>query len=231
VETLFSGLGRAVESAPSIALAAAALWGVLSVVLSPCHLAGIPLIVGFIDSQGRISTLRAFVISSLFSVGILVSIVLAGVLAAAGGRLLGDIGPAGSYAVAALFLLAGLYLLDVFELPFSGPSNVWIRRKGPLAAFLMGAVFGLALGPCTFAFMAPVLGAAFHSASGSPLRGVTLLAAYGAGHCLVIVLAGTFTGALQKYLNWSERSGGAVLLRRACGVLVILGGLWLVYAA
>ncbi|MCE5273097.1 cytochrome c biogenesis protein CcdA [bacterium] len=231
MQELFTTLGHALESTPALALAAAAVWGALSVVLSPCHLASIPLIVGFIDSQGRISTVRAFFISSLFALGILVTIALIGLLTAAGGRMLGNLGPVGGYAVAGLFLLAGLYLLDVFELPLSGPSQVWIRRKGPLAAFLMGAVFGLALGPCTFAFMAPVLGVAFHSASGDLLRGVSLLAAYGAGHCTVIVLAGTFTGALQKYLDWNERSGGALWLRRACGALVILGGVWLIYAA
>lgn len=44
----------------------ALLWGILSVVLSPCHLSSIPLIVGFIDQQGRMSTRRAFFISAPF---------------------------------------------------------------------------------------------------------------------------------------------------------------------
>lgn len=231
MESLFSELSHAVESSPALALAAAALWGVLSVVLSPCHLASIPLIVGFIDGQGRISTARSFFISSLFALGILVTIALIGGLTAAGGQMLGSVGPVGNYAVAAVFLIVGLYLMEIFELPLSGPSNVWIRRKGPLAALLLGLIFGVALGPCTFAYMAPVLGVAFRSASGDFLHGVSLLAAYGAGHCAVIVLAGTFTGVLQRYLNWNERSGGALWLRRVCGALVILGGVWLIYSA
>jgi cytochrome c-type biogenesis protein len=36
---------------------------------------------------------------------------------------------------------------------------------------------------------------------------------------------------VQRYLNWNEASGGAVVLKRACGVAVILGGLWMVYTA
>ncbi len=231
MESLFSELSRAVESSPGLALTAAALWGVLSVALSPCHLASIPLIVGFIDGQGRISTARSFYISSLFAFGILVTIALIGALTAAGGQMLGNVGPAGNYAVAVVFLIAGLYLMDIFELPLFGPSNVWIRRKGPLAALLLGLVFGVALGPCTFAYMAPVLGVALRSASAGFMKGASLLAAYGVGHCAVIVLAGVFTGTLQKYLNWNERSGGAVWLRRACGALVILGGIWLIYSA
>ena len=63
INELFTGLTHAVEGTPAIALAAALLWGVFSVLLSPCHLASIPLIVGFIDLQGRVSTRRSFTIS------------------------------------------------------------------------------------------------------------------------------------------------------------------------
>ncbi len=75
---LLSSLSQGVESSPVIALTAAAGWGIASILLSPCHLASIPLIVGLIDGQGRISTKRAFFISNLFAVGILVSIALIG---------------------------------------------------------------------------------------------------------------------------------------------------------
>jgi cytochrome c-type biogenesis protein len=61
--------------------------------------------------------------------------------------------------------------------------------------------------------------------------GIALLLAYGVGHCSVIVLAGTSTGLVQRYLNWTERSKGAVIVKRVCGVLVILGGLYLIYTA
>ena len=67
MDQLFTNLSHAVEGAALIALAASVIWGVLSIVLSPCHLASIPLIVGFIDKQGRMSTKRAFAISTLFA--------------------------------------------------------------------------------------------------------------------------------------------------------------------
>jgi len=231
LERLFTGLSRAVEGAPAVALAAAFAWGVLSILLSPCHLASIPLIVGFIDEQGRISTKRAFVISSVFAVGILITIAAVGAITAAAGRMMGDVGPWGNYAVAVVFFLVGLHLLDVIPMPWSGPGRVGTKRKGLLAAFLLGLVFGVALGPCTFAYMAPMLGVTFRAAATSPAHGVLLLAMYGAGHCSVIVFAGTFTGAVQGYLNWNERSKGAVIVKRICGVLVLLGGLWLLYSA
>jgi cytochrome c-type biogenesis protein len=231
LEALFTALNHAVTGAPIIALAAAAAWGVLSIVLSPCHLASIPLIVGFIDGQGRMSTGRAFVISSLFSVGILLTIALIGLLTAAAGRMLGDVGSWGNYLVAAIFFVVGLHLFGAFAIPWSGPGQVGMARKGLLAAFLLGLLFGIALGPCTFAFLAPMLGVTFSLGADRLLFGASLLLAYGIGHCAIIVLAGTFTEVIQRYLNWTERSHGALLLKKVCGVLVILGGVWMIYAA
>ena len=231
MEELFTTLTRAVEGTPAIALSAAFVWGILSVLLSPCHLSSIPLIVGFIDQQGRVSTRRAFLISTLFATGILTTIAAIGVATAAVGRMMGDVGRYGNYVVAVLFFLVGLVLLDVIPMPWSGPGQVGMKRKGLLAALILGLVFGIALGPCTFAYMAPMLGVTFRLASTNVVYGVALLAAYGVGHCAVIVLAGTSAGWVQKYLNWNEKSKGAVILKRICGVLVLAGGVYLIYVA
>ncbi|PLY04420.1 MAG: cytochrome C biogenesis protein, partial [Desulfuromonas sp.] len=58
-----------------------------------------------------------------------------------------------------------------------------------------------------------------------------LMLAYGLGHCAVIVFAGTFTERVQGYLNWSEGSKGTIWLKRVCGLLVIVAGIWLLYSA
>jgi cytochrome c-type biogenesis protein len=36
---------------------------------------------------------------------------------------------------------------------------------------------------------------------------------------------------LQHYLDWNEKSKGALILKKICGVLVIAGGVWMIYAA
>ena len=231
MQEIFTQLTRAVEGAWLIAIAASFLWGVLSILLSPCHLASIPLIVGFIDEQGRISTRRAFWISTLFAVGILITIGAIGAVTAAAGRMMGDVGKYGNYFVAIVFFLVGLHLLDVIHMPVSGLGQVGMKRKGMLAAFILGLVFGIALGPCTFAYMAPMLGVTFKVAQTNLLYGVVLLSVYGLGHCSVIVFAGTFTEVVQRYMNWNEKSKGAVILKKICGVLVIFGGLYLIYTA
>lgn len=231
MQEFFTMLTHAVEGTPAIALAAAFAWGILSILLSPCHLASIPLIVGFIDEQGRISTKRAFLISTLFAVGILITIGLIGYITAMAGRMMGDVGRYGNYLVAVVFFAVGLHLLDIIPMSLSRPIQVGMKSRGILAAFILGLVFGIALGPCTFAYMAPMLGVTFNVATTSVPYGVLLLLLYGTGHCLVIVLAGTSTELVQQYLNWNEHSRGAVILKRICGVLVLAGGLYMVYGA
>ena len=231
LEQLFTALTRAIEGAPAVALSAAFAWGILSIMLSPCHLASIPLIVGFIDEQGQITTKRAFQIALLFALGILITIGLIGAVTAAAGRMLGDVGTFGNYFVAAIFLLVGLHLLGAIPMPFTGPGQVRLKQRGRSAAFILGLLFGVALGPCTFAYMAPMLAVTFRAASAKPAWGILLLLAYGLGHCAVIVFAGTFTESVQHYLNWNESSHGARILKKACGILVLLAGLWMLYTA
>ena len=189
------------------------------------------MIVGFIDQQGRISARRAFTISLLFSLGILITIGVIGAVTAAAGRMMGDVGRYGNYFVALVFFLVGLHLVGVIPMPWSGPGNVDMKRRGLLAAFILGAVFGVALGPCTFAYMAPMLSITFQLSATKIWYGILLLLAYAVGHCSIIVLAGTFTEAVQNYLNWNERSMGARIVKIVCGVLVICGGIYLVYTA
>jgi cytochrome c-type biogenesis protein len=185
--------------------------------------------VGFINGQGRISTKRAFIISTFFAVGILTTIAGIGALTAAAGRMLGDVGKSVNYFVAVIFFVVGLNLLDVIPMPWSGPGQVGIKRKGMLAAFIIGLVFGIAVGPCTFAYMAPMLAVTFKLAATNPTYAASLLITYGIGHCSVIVFAGTFTEIVQRYMNWNEKSKGALILKKVCGILVLLGGIYLIY--
>jgi len=231
VEQLFTNLSHAVEGAPLIAISAAVVWGVLSIVLSPCHLASIPLIVGFVSEQGQVTAKRAFWTSTLFAVGILITIAAIGVITAAAGRMMGDVGRYGNYLVALIFFAVGLHLIGVIPMPWSGSGPVGMKRKGFLAAFILGLVFGVALGPCTFAYMAPMLGVTFKLAATNVFYGALLLLAYGVGHCAVIVAAGTSTERVQRFLNWNEQSKGTAVVKIVCGVLVLLGGIWLIYSA
>lgn len=231
MDTLFASLSHAVEGQPAVALAAAFAWGIASLLLSPCHLASIPLVVGFVNGQQERSPARGAAIAGLFSIGLFTTIGTIGAITAAAGRLMGQVGPWASYAVAGLFFVVGLSLLDVLPLGWAVPDAARFRGRGLLAALALGLAFGVALGPCTFAYMAPMLGVTLKVSGTRVLYGIALIAAYGLGHCSIILAAGASTGWVGRYLRWTSASRGATYLRYASGLLVLAGGLYLVYTA
>src|SRR3990167_11422527 len=228
IESIFIALYEAMTGSIWLALLASFGWGILSILFSPCHLSSIPLVVGFISSQGKIPISRTFYISLIFSVGILITIAAIGIITASLGRLMGDVGSFGNYLVAGIFFLVGLYLLDIIKLNWNSAGLRRTKSKGLLAALILGLLFGIALGPCTFAYMAPVLGIVFQTAQTNYFLAIIFLLAFGIGHCSVIVGAGTLTGKVQKYLNWSDGSKTILWIKRVCGTLVLIGGIYLV---
>jgi len=226
LHALMEFLNHALAGSPVPALLAAGVWGVLSILLSPCHLAGIPLIVAYVNDGDSVSPRHALALSGAFAGGILATLALIGGITAALGRIAGDMGSWPYYLVAVVFLVVGLYLLGVISLPFSGIAPPALRKKGIGPAFLLGLILGIALGPCSFAYMAPVLGVVFTSAASAPLFAFALLLAFGIGHCGVIALAGAAGGWVQRYLNWNEEHPMMARFRQGCGFLLILGGLW-----
>ena len=230
ITDIFDMLSSLLSGNFGAAVLGAFFWGVLSIILSPCHLSSIPLIIGYLNKHQIQSSKSAFYNSLIFSLGILVTIAVIGAVTFSLGGIMGDTGVAGNYTVAAVFFAAGLYLLDIFKFDsISAVSIQKVKPKGYFSAFLIGLLFGFGLGPCTFAFMAPVLGAAFHYSALNFPGAVILLAAFALGHCFVIAGAGTLSAKLINYLNWSQNSKIINILKKTCGVLVILGGVYFIY--
>jgi cytochrome c-type biogenesis protein len=228
MDSIFTWLSDAMTGAPWLAVIAAAGWGIASLVLSPCHLASIPLIVGFIANRKDTSPRQALGCALLFALGILISIASIGLVTAAAGRMLGDLGPWANYAVAAVLLFVGLHLLGILPLPWERGLSI-PQYQGKAAALLLGLVFGVALGPCTFAYLAPILGLIFSVARTQPGFALLLLLAYGIGHCALIVIAGASTGKVQRVLDWNGQSKAAAWMKRICGVMVLCGATWLIH--
>ncbi|MDZ7360330.1 MAG: cytochrome c biogenesis protein CcdA [candidate division KSB1 bacterium] len=228
IAEIFAALSQALAGSFGIALLAALAWGVLSILLSPCHLSSIPLIIGYINTQGQVSAKRSFNLSAIFALGVLITIALIGIITAALGRLMGDVGTIGNLLVAGVFLVIGLYLMDVLRFSWEAGPKLQTRLKGVGGAMTLGLLFGIGLGPCTFAYMAPVLGAVFHLSQTSIIQANSLLLAFGLGHVAVIVGAGSFGNWVQRYLNWMDNSRGLVIVKRVCGALVLAGGIYLI---
>ena len=225
--------GEAFAASGLTALAAAFAWGILSVALSPCHLSSVPLVVAYMSGGEELPTRRRSVwLSSAFAAGILASIGLVGIATAAAGRMLGDVGRVGNWLVAVVFFAVGLNLLGLLPLPALASAPAGTGRRGATGALLLGLVFGVALGPCTFAFMAPLLGIAFHaSGTGAAPYGVVLVALYGLGHAAAIVFAGSSIQSVNRWLGWRSGARAVAVVKAVAGVAVMLGGAYFVWTS
>ncbi len=232
MDSLLTALTEALYGNFGLALLASVAWGIASILLSPCHLSSIPLIIGYLTSTKEKKTSRAILLSFVFALGILLTIAIVGAITAALGRMMGDVGLYGRYAVAIVFVVVGLYLMDVIRLPDTGVRLQTSKSRSFVwSAFILGLVFGIALGPCTFAFMAPVLGVVFQISNTNVAAAGGLLLAFGLGHCSVIVVAGGLASPVQTYLDWTNRSNAVLWTKRVAGALVILGGIYTIYTS
>lgn len=215
----------------ALPLAGAFLWGLVSVLFSPCHLASIPLIVGYVAGQGRLVQGReAARFAVAFTAGLFITIALVGVACALLGRMLGDVGPWWTMAVGAVLLWVALDMLGLVHLlglencSLTGGLLARFTLRGIPGALVLGLGYGLLSGSCTFGFLAPML--AVISLQGQVLDGALLILFFALGHCLPIVVAGS-SAALARSLM--ERfSGGSLWVRRAAGALVGLLGLYFI---
>jgi len=226
----FDWLSRLLTLSPGIVLAGAFLWGVLSIILSPCPLSAVPLAVGYINGQGKKKMSRTLVLSLLFAAGVLVSLSLIGVITSFLGRMLGDTGKVTTIIIGIIFILMGVLMFDFIKLPEIPFWKAKIKTGSLSGALLLGLLFGAALGPCTFGFMMPVLSTAFQAAATSLPLAMLIVLFFSLGHTIVIVFAGMFINWVQGLLKWNEKSKGLVWFRRACGVLIIVTGCILIFS-
>ena len=223
---LFENLTMALYGNPAIAIGASFLWGILSILISPCHLASIPIVIAFINEQKDISTRKAFLISLNFSLGILITLAVAAGIASFAGILLGSFDTVLRIIISFLLLMVGLYFLGIVHMPdLASGKDRRVKDKPYLSGLILGLIFGLALGPCALAFMAPILGIVISSIATQLWFCIGLILAFIIGHCGILILAGIFTEVVKKYLSWNVASKGTQILRKVCGVLIIIGAI------
>ena len=134
------------------------LWGMVSVLFSPCHLASIPLIVSYVAGQNKaIAGRKATLYAIIFTVGLFMTIAGIGIICTILGRMLGDVGPYMNLVVGAVLVWVSLDFLGIAKCSLSGGLMARMQIKGLAGAFILGLSYGVLSGSCTFGFIAPIL--------------------------------------------------------------------------
>ena len=223
LESFFLTVNEWITGATALAALGCFLWGMISVLFSPCHLASIPLIVAYVGGQKQIlKPGEAVNYSVSFTLGLFISIALVGIICALLGRMLGDIGNYWQILVGLVLVWVALGLFGVEKCSFSGGPLHRLNLKGLLGAFVLGLAYGVLSGSCTFGFIAPIL--AIITIQQKVATGILLILLFAIGHCLPIVVAGSSTAAVRGLLENRVWQGAGNWFRKGAGVVIgVLG--------
>jgi cytochrome c-type biogenesis protein len=226
-EQVFLTINEWLAGGTMIALWGSFLWGMVSVLFSPCHLASIPLIVAYVGGQERtLQARQAGYYALAFTSGLFITIALIGVISALLGRMLGDIGNYWQILVGLVLIWVSLGMLGVEKCSFSGSLLYRLNLKGIFGALVLGLAYGVLSGSCTFGFIAPIL--AIISVQKEISAGLLLILLFALGHCLPIVVAGSSTAAVRKVIENQSWQTGGHWFRRGAGVLIGMLGFYFI---
>jgi len=225
LEAFFLTVNQWMTTETPLALAGCFLWGVISVLFSPCHLASIPLVVSYVAGQKRmLRASQAAQYAGCFTAGLFVTIAIVGIVCALLGRMLGEIGPYGTILVGAVLIWVALDMIGVKACSISGGSLQRFNLSGRFGAFVLGLLYGLLSGSCTFGFIAPML--AFITIQQEVARGLLYIVLFGIGHCIPIVVAGSSMALVQRLLETARFQQGSQWFRRLGGVAIGIFGVY-----
>lgn len=227
MEGLLSNIGDIIQNQGWLAFPACFLGGIISSA-SPCVLAMIPLVIGFVGGYAEGSQKKAVQYSLVFTLGLTITFTVLGIIAGTMGRLFGDVGSFWNYVLPPVAILLGLQLLGAFKfIKFNiGISQRFLpKRKALLGAFLMGLSFGIVASPCATPVLAVIL--TFAAIQKQIVYSGGLLLAYALGHWVLILGAGISTGFAQRVLESKGISNFSSYSKKVAGVILIGVGIYL----
>jgi cytochrome c-type biogenesis protein len=158
LDLFFLTVNQWISSGTAFAAIGCFFWGMISVLFSPCHLASIPLIVGYVGGQEKmVHPRQAGLYSVLFTLGLFLTVALIGIICALLGRMLGDVGNYWQILVGIILIWVALGMLGVEKCSLFGSLLYKLNIKGKFGAFVLGLAYGVLSGSCTFGFIAPIL--------------------------------------------------------------------------
>jgi len=225
LETFFLTVNQWLTGSPVLASAGSFLWGMISVLFSPCHLASIPLIVAYVGGQeDALKPQQAAHYAIAFTLGLFITIAVIGIVCAFLGRMLGDVGNYWQILVGLILLWVALGMMGVEACSASGSLLYRLNLRGIWGAFALGLAYGVLSGSCTFGFIAPIL--AIITIQQKVGVGILFITLFAVGHCLPIVIAGSSTAMVRKLIENQTWQGAGLWFRKGAGALIAVLGIY-----
>ena len=215
--TFLDNIENIIAAYPLVAFGAVFFAGVLSSA-SPCVLATIPLVVGFVGGYAEGDRWKAFRYALAFVFGLALTFTAFGAAAGLLGTMFGAVGGWWYVAAGIVALVMGGQMMGLYEIRIPLKRDFKPKQGGVAGSFILGLFFGAVSSPCATPVLVVIL--TYVATKGQVFYGTALLFAYAIGHCLLMLAAGTFTGFIESFVQakgvvnfstWAKRFGGFVV--------------------
>ena len=215
--SFLDNIEQIVTAYPLLAFGAVFLAGVISSA-SPCVLATIPLVIGFVGGYADGDRKKAFLYSVAFVLGLSITFTAFGAAAGLLGTMFGTLGGWWYVAAGTVALVMGGQMMGLYEIRLPVRRDYRPKQGGIIGSFLLGLFFGVVSSPCATPVLVVIL--TLVATKREVLYGVALLFTYALGHTLLMLVAGTFTGFVEGFVkargvvnfsSWTKRLGGFIV--------------------
>ncbi len=224
MESMLSNIQSIIQNNHSLAFLAVFVGGLISAA-SPCVLAAIPLIIGYVGGYSGGDKKKAAVYSLVFILGLSITFTVLGAAASAMGQFLSFAGQWLYISLAVITVAMGLQLMGLVSIPLPFQKTHQVKSRGLWGAFLLGLLTGTVSSPCATPVLAVIL--AYVSTQGDILYGGSLLFAYAVGHCALIFIAGLSIGLTESIVSSKGIKSFSLYSKRFSGALLVVAGIYL----
>lgn len=224
MQHLLENIQTIIQSSHGLAFLAVFVGGLISAA-SPCVLAAIPLIIGYVGGYSEGSKKKAAIYSLVFILGLSITFTVLGAAASAMGRFLSF---AGQWLYVGLGVIAatmGLQLMGFINISLPFQKTRQVKSRGLWGAFLLGLLTGTVSSPCATPVLAVIL--AYVSTQGNIPYGGALLFTYAVGHCALIFIAGLSIGMTESIVSAKGVKDFSLYSKRLSGAILVLAGIYI----
>lgn len=227
MESLFNNVEFLIKNNHILAFIAVFFGGIISSA-SPCVLAAIPLVIGYVGGYSDGDKRKSALFSLVFVIGLSITFTLLGIFASIIGKYLMLLGK-GIYVIFLIIVISiGLQLMGLLNIPMPFQRNRNVKRKGLLGAFILGIVTGTVSSPCATPILAIIL--TYAAIEGDIFYGGLLLFVYAIGHCALIFISGVSVGMAESLIKSKNINNFSIWAKRAGGFLLLIMGIYIAYA-
>jgi len=223
IEAFLSNIQTIIQNQHGLAFVAVFVGGIISA-SSPCVLAAIPLIIGYVGGYSEGNKKKAALFSFVFVLGLSITFTLLGAAASVMGQFLGFMGRWLYIILAVIAVMMGLQLMGLISVPLPFQKTREVKTKGLIGAFLLGLLTGIVSSPCATPVLAVIL--AYVSTQGDVLYGSLLLFVYAIGHCALIFIAGLSIGLTESIVSSRSVKNFSLYSKRFSGAILIIVGIY-----